>query len=418
MTRFDIGPRLTLLPSLTELVIAGWPSSSPSSASRDPRRLSICTVSVNNGSVLSCKPDVAAPVPHLPDVIAVSESTVLMPAVIPTARTTPPFSVPGVVRYDVKRRVYDGVQALSKGGERYPGVDRMYGDVDIKSGIACFLTTTASNTEDEDMTSTPSSSYDLFVHCFNVNASPQQQQTTTNMRVRKVVERVSSERTVLFSTVSVGSNGCVYIAYEQTVLRGHGLISEIFVHKLNATSITLDPVPWIQRNGQSIPRVIELPAIFINKTTTIAPSMIPSSIAQLIFLPSRRGGVHKTHYDDGLAVRLWTSLNTTGGYSIRHNRVVLNGSGRFRMGRQPQQWMVLLGRKRKPVVRSVPTGSMGSMTKSGSVPREWGVIEVGDTGLSKSGGKIVVFGLLVQNQPPWGSGPLFTYDIDVPYEHM
>lgn len=403
----------------TKIAIAGWSSST---SIRDTRRLPVCIYTVSNGTLLSCTSDIEAPVPHLPDIVPVSSSAVFMPAWIPTTRTTFPFSVPGVVRYDTKSRLYNDVIELRGGGEQHPGDDRLYGDVDVVSGVACFLTVT--RLEIMNMTMSMSNShtnhdvsvpYELFVHCFDA-ARPQE-----SMRVR-MLSKVRSERTPLFATVTVGSNGCVYIGYEQTVLRGRGLISEIFVHKLNATSTALESIPWIARKGQSVPRVIELPAIIVstssrNKTrrrTSMTSSMIPCGVAQIIFLPRQYQSNNSTDYDDSVGVRIWTALNITGEYSIKHNRVVLNGSGMLMVDR-PQQWMVFLGRKREPVVRKVP---VRSSNKDNVVPEEYGEMEVGGTRLTTSGGKVVVFGMLVQNKAPWDSGPLFTYDIDVPYERM
>lgn len=420
LTRFEAGMAVTLLSSSSsssknstvgdfDIAVTGFPSFIADRPSLSV--LPVCVYRATDGSLKSpCANDATVPgnnhsiVSVNPELLDTGDRrTVLMPASL----IAPDYSnsMPAVVMFDTVSGTYDsrfGVVVLRHGGNRHPESHDLYGAVSATDGTACFLTSKEGRRFGRFQ---QLARYDLFVHCFDYFYFSKGDKKELNMRVRKL-GTTASYRSPRFARITV-AEGHVYIAYEQTVRRNRGFISEITVHKLSLSSPSLSPVVWISRRGQPVPRIIEMPVISVGSTAAEGGA---TSVAQLVFVPHLRGSK-----SGGVAVRLWTALNMTGMYTIRHNRVVLAGSAEYVFER-PQQWLILLDERRRPKVMRVPVKSRANGAVRDVVPDKYGALVMGGSALSRSGRKLVVYGMLRKVTPEFGSGPLFTYDLHLPYK--
>lgn len=402
-----------------DIAVTGFPSFIPDRPSLSV--LPVCVYRAIDGRLKRpCRNDATVPgnvnnsiVSVFPELVDVGDRRrVLMPA----SAIAPDFSssAPAVVMFDTLLGMYDpqfGVVVLNGegGGNRHPESNDLYGAVSVNDGRACFLTSKRGQRFGRFQ---QLARYDLFVHCFdhmfftrNGGIVGLDRQSILNMRVRKL-GTTASYRSPRFARIAA-ANGHVYVAYEQTRMRTRGVISEIYVHKL--ANFALSPRPLISsssssRQGQAVPLVIEMPVITAGSTAAEGGA---TSAAQLMYVP-RTGGV---------AVRVWSALNITGEYTMRGNRMLMKGTAEYVFER-PQQWLIMVdgagGGRRRPRVVPVPVKSRGNGASSDVIPEEYGAMVMGGSAVSKSGGKLVVYGMLKRDGGRFGSGPLFTYDLDLP----
>lgn len=119
-----------------------------------------------------------------------------------------------------------GVFVLSGGGNCRPERSDLYGAVGVNDGSACFLTRKEGRRfwDFQQL-----ARYDLFVHCFdhlfftgNGGIAGLDKHSIVTMRFRKL-GTTASYRSPRFARITA-ANGYVYVAYEQTRMRSHGVI--------------------------------------------------------------------------------------------------------------------------------------------------------------------------------------------------
>lgn len=374
ISRYQVGMYAALL-SPEKVAVVGYPAVT---LDLPPGFLSVCLFAVSDGAEEKCVTSKPPGATALPFMVAVDRSTVLMPA------GTVGAEEPAVVQLDLTSGKYGPPISLGDRKEQLPDESELYGAYSAADEAACFLTSREADLVRGQLT------YDLSVHCFNP-ASPSALRTAR-------LGNVPSFRSARHLHLATGG-GYVFVSYEQTVRRARGLVSEVINHKLSST--TMEPVPWIENNGLPIPRVVELPQADDRELAPDASTVEEVSYVRL------RGGV---------ALRVWSALNITGKFTLKNNRIVMAGTGKYVVQR-PQQWVFFLGRKRWPVVRALPVSSNSKMLK-GVVPEEYGRLSIGGTSISVSGRKLIAFGMLERVPEDSGSGPLLTYDIHVPYMQM
>lgn len=203
-------------------------------------KLQICSYAVSDGSLISCGIERKPQISLILYMVPVSDTAVLMPGRIPAFG-----GKPDVVRLELrmvkKIRYHSGsVIPLTGEGNAHPA-DRLYGDVDIMTGIYCFLTMNRYPYDRKKKRH----EYDLYIHCFDVNNNL----TPKARRVRKLVI-VPTCLTLKFATVPVGT-GFVYVACEHTISRNRRLVSESIVHRLNVSFPLLQTLSWRCRTSRT-----------------------------------------------------------------------------------------------------------------------------------------------------------------------
>lgn len=346
-----------------------------------PRRgeQSLCVLFTSNGRYEKCMTVKLPNVEIYPLMVPVNETMLLMPA--DTIKEDLSI-VPAVAWLDLNTRKVDKLLKLSVGQQHMQRflLYGAYGD-----GNACFLTYKLIGDDYERGRHT------LFVHCFDVR------RPWSSHRSRGLVKL---PRGHLPDGALEVAKGFLFVGYARAVRKPkQGLVTEAFILKLDVR--TLRTVPWVEKNGRPVPRVIELPP---SEEVDKEP-LSDAQLRQMSFIAK----------GDGVAVRLWSGSYLTGKFTSRNNRIILKGRGKFSWLR-PQEWLIFFGKKRLPLIKAMPVASHSTEMRN-VIPKDPGYLWVGDTTVSWSGKKIIVYGML--RSPPSGkTGPPFIYDIPVPYKRM
>lgn len=373
-TRYDSTASLALM-SPSTLAVTSFPS--PSFPGHADEALSICFVNVRNGALKYCKSDKNKPefLNISPLLIAAGPNNLLIPSTSFESALQAYVSI-----FDVNTGRYTQHVPLGSAGEEHAEDFQLYGAV--TEGTACFLTKKQGppnpNRRGVD-------TYELLVRCFDL---PWNNNGTIRKRVRSF-GMVPSFETPRFAKVAAG-RGQVFVTYE--------INSALYVHKLDVK--TLESLNWFNTRRSStmfFPRIIRAPA-----------TRFPAS--------TFAGNTKYLKRRNGLAVLVESAANITGKFSVRASgSIVLAGTGTYQ-AKRPQKWMIYLGKKRVPIVEPVPI--VENSVGGNPFPEPYGQMLQTDLDVSTSGRKAIIFGMLETRGYGDPTGPLFSYDLEIPYRQM